>query len=281
MKIAYCSDLHLEFGKRNFELPDADLLLLAGDILMGDAVNETNTSFISESAQNQIDFLFDVNHKYKKVIFIPGNHEYYHTIYDNVPGIINGFLKKEGLSNIEFTQRGVFNFDDVQIIAATLWTDLRKMNPMVVEVCRNYMNDYRVINKIYTTESQDAATRPLRPSDTYDFHIADREFIKNILESSEYKKKVVVTHHAPSEYSLDPDYAHVGSDGAEYAYACTDMEYMLFDCGVHTWVHGHTHFPVDYTCGDEPSACRVVSNPRGYHGAEHIASSFDIMTFDV
>lgn len=70
-KIAYCSDLHLEFGRLNIELPDADILLLAGDIYVNYLFNK------HDSTDDVIDFFTEISKKYKNIIYVPGNHEYY------------------------------------------------------------------------------------------------------------------------------------------------------------------------------------------------------------
>jgi len=43
------------------------------------------------------------------------------------------------------------------------------------------------------------------------------------------------------------------------------------------WTHGHTHHEFDYMIGE----CRVVCNPRGYHGYEPQADSWTLKTFEV
>jgi Icc-related predicted phosphoesterase len=66
---------------------------------------------------------------------------------------------------------------------------------------------------------------------------------------------VVVTHHAPSQRSLNPLY----SDPMAAAYA-THLDALVEESGVPLWIHGHTHHCVDYRLG----RTRVVANQRGY-----------------
>jgi hypothetical protein len=40
----------------------------------------------------------------------------------------------------------------------------------------------------------------------------------------------------------------------------SDLDSLVADSGATLWVHGHTHYPVDYAIG----RTRVFSNPRGY-----------------
>jgi predicted phosphohydrolase len=71
MRIQYCSDLHLEFTenrefiKNNPIKPNADILLLVGDI-------------IPFSIISNYDWFFDyVSDNFKYTYWIAGNHEYY------------------------------------------------------------------------------------------------------------------------------------------------------------------------------------------------------------
>lgn len=61
MKIQVISDIHLEFGIREFDFPKADLLILAGDVSIGMA----GFTWISERVKNI------------PVLYVLGNHEYY------------------------------------------------------------------------------------------------------------------------------------------------------------------------------------------------------------
>jgi hypothetical protein len=67
---------------------------------------------------------------------------------------------------------------------------------------------------------------------------------------------VVVTHHAPSPRSIRPRFR---DDPVSAAYA-SDLEWMLDGARAALWVHGHTHFCVDYTV----NGTRVYANQRGY-----------------
>jgi Icc-related predicted phosphoesterase len=64
------------------------------------------------------------------------------------------------------------------------------------------------------------------------------------------------THHAPSARSLSPRYAQ---DPVSAAYA-SNLDDLVEAYAPALWIHGHTHYSVDYTIG----STRVVSNQRGY-----------------
>ena len=72
-------------------------------------------------------------------------------------------------------------------------------------------------------------------------------------------KRVVITHHLPSEGSVHPQYANSELNPAFTSRL--DETVALADL----WVHGHTHESCDYVVnGKNGNAARVVCNPRGY-----------------
>jgi len=69
-------------------------------------------------------------------------------------------------------------------------------------------------------------------------------------------RTIVVTHHAPSSRSIPPQ--NVG-DTLSAAFA-SDLDLMIQASRVPLWIHGHTHYNVDYQIG----MTRIYSNQRGY-----------------
>ena len=68
-------------------------------------------------------FMKYVNSKWKKVIYILGNHETYHkkyTIYEIIK-LYRAFFKK--LKNIVFLENETYELEDYLIVGSTMWTD--------------------------------------------------------------------------------------------------------------------------------------------------------------
>lgn len=261
MKIAHCSDLHLDIGPQALfcgNFPDADVLILAGDIAELHFLAPRNEQ--TYMGANVRSFLIDACAKYKNVIWVPGNHEYYGGIIQDSEKNVGAFKKELGLYNLFFLEKNKITIDTVDFVCATLWTDINKANPVCIGLS-SQMNDYAQIQiRNFDVLSQ------LWPADTLSIHQSHRRFIS--LNSD--KKSVVVTHHAPS--LLSSEY----KQGLTAFYCCTDMDDIILDNCPQLWIHGHTHEPVDYYI----DKTRIVSNPRGYVGS-NIEKYFNIKVIEI
>lgn len=267
MKIGVASDLHLEFGGRDFELPEADVLVLAGDILL---INDIRDAWdFTVKGINARNFLREVSVAYKNVIYIPGNHENYSGNLDTSAQKVTDYLASEGITNIAFGEKGSIRIDDVTFIYATLWTDLNRSNPMVM--ASGSLADYDEIMVMADTKS---GGRYFRPHDSVRIHTTHRNFITDKLRDGD-EKVVVVTHHAPNLMSSEEDKPTI----TDYYYCCTDMDSIILDNPkIKYWIHGHLHTRKTYNIGETT----VVSNCRGYVGHEHDAvKSFKIKILEI
>ncbi len=243
MKIRLVSDLHLEFDDPDalFTIPRASddaetVLVLAGDILVGRYLN------------NYSSFLIDVSTRFKKVIWVAGNHEYYGGDFDVTDATIMQFIKSHNLP-IEFGNNFTVKVDNVAFFCGTLWTDMDRGNPMTMETVKYGMNDFCGAIKV--------GDRLFCPDDALREHYDTKKYIFRQLARGNFDKSVVVTHHGPSYQSVGSEF--VGSDlNAGYV---SGLAYDMMDgSSPSLWVHGHVHHSTDYSIG----RTRVVTNPRGY-----------------
>ena len=127
MKVAVCSDLHLEFGDLDLHNDQgADVLILGGDILIaadmkGFARDDnglviTATLTVRGRAQRYLDFVTRCSERFKHVIFIMGNHEHYHGDFAESSKIIRGVF--EPLSNVYFLDKEWKIIDGVLFMVA-------------------------------------------------------------------------------------------------------------------------------------------------------------------
>jgi predicted phosphodiesterase len=282
MKIALASDLHLEFGDiilKNEE--NADVLILSGDIMvaqdlhdhpemdygMYSKINLADLGRRQQTAQRFRDFLKRCSFQFPHVIYIAGNHEFYH-------GKFHGSLKDlrdtcAKFPNVYFMENDCRKIDDVTFVGCTLWTDMNKFDPLTLHAVADMMNDYRVIR-----EDSKGYTK-LRPAHTAARHRRSVEYIRTVIEGKFDEKFVVVGHMSPSKMSIHPkykdDYIMNG------AYASDLSEFILDHPQIKLWTHGHTHHSFDYMIG----TCRIVCNPRGYIGYEEQATNFQLQYLEV
>lgn len=230
MRIHVLSDLHLEHDP-DWRPPrtDADLIVLAGDILPG---LRGMAKFCSQG---------------KPVIYVPGNHEYYGENLGGLAAAMRLYSKAVGvimLDNEETVVKGV------RFLGSTLWTDFGLFGADNVQLAQDaadhHMNDYICI--------QAGAHGWLTPRKTAELHRQSVAWLRERLMAPFAGATVVVTHHAPHPRSINP--AHEGKLlAAAFASDLTSLMGMAS-----LWIHGHVHHCLDY----EIEGTRVVANPKGY-----------------
>jgi len=249
--IRVASDLHLEqlLGQREEflaetfippDLRDAEsVLVLAGDI--------------SSKPEQLIKFLGFVKPRFQKIIYVPGNHEYYGhemvTWNENLQAALGNYFPNEEGSVIECPGSGVemIELDGVRFIYGTLWADGGKTLKEQAEVGRCLRDFYvmKIGDKKFTVPMM------------RDLHIAQKQRIKDLLEVPFDGKTVVVTHHMPSLRLCHPRFGNEINGG--FASNCEDI--LAYDHAPAVWIHGHTHDTIDMKLFNS----RIVCNPSGYH----------------
>jgi predicted phosphodiesterase len=278
LRLQLLSDLHIEFlrspkapdwlrGKPLVKPhPDADLLVLAGDIDVGIAAVETFGDWPVP------------------VLYVPGNHEAYghdlptvrRALRERCAGTSIVLLDGEVVTGTQLLQRsGRGPVPDsashsagqssgrsgrhlaphpalarVRFIGTTLWAGYRYPGSEAdqaeqMAAADRQMVDVRTIRidgEPYTAERSLAE------------HRRERGWLTQALAEPFDGTTVVITHHAPSTRSVHPRFAGSPINGA----FATDLPELLGQAQL--WLHGHTHDSFDYV----EQRCRVVANPRGY-----------------
>jgi len=231
MKIHAISDIHLEFEAYSPQKLDVDVILLAGDIDVGvGGVEWAQVAFRSTP-----------------VIYVPGNHEYYGSVFQE--NLADLKLQAKG-SNVHVLDNDLITINEVQFLGCTLWTDFNLHNEpqSAKNLATRYINDYDAIK--YGLNH-----RKLRTHDTFTRHRKSIQWLTSNLSKTS-RQLIVITHHAPSAKSL-PN--HFVNEEFEAAYA-SSLDDLVAKSNASLWVHGHIHASSDYRIGHT----RVVCNPRGY-----------------
>lgn len=215
MKIQYCSDLHLEFDHndkflRNKPLTiNGDILILAGDII------PLNDKFLSNP------FFRFVSDNYKKVFWIPGNHEFYHNDITEYSHSYNIKIS----ANIDIVNNLEITYENIRFVFSTLWSKISYSNEKMIETS---VSDFECISK---------KDKKFKAADFNKLHIESLNFIKQSLEKKN-SKTVVVTHHLPSSFCNSA--LHNNSPINEAF--CVDLSEYIDGCNANFWIYGHSHF---------------------------------------
>ena len=249
MKIDFISDLHLEMNNNpSLSIEEGgDILLLLGDITClryfephrTDADARKNIERFSNLLQGPFGH-------YKKILYIPGNHEYYG---HDILGAKNSLIENID-DRIVFHDRITYNQDGVLIIMATLWTNFDNRDTIAMHAASHGMNDYRIIGH---------GEAPLTPEHTATIHDSHIGYIKSVYENRKENEQVIVaTHHAPSFKSHNA--VRFGNDDILMHAYCSDYNNLIGYSNISYWLHGHTHSNVEYEIGET----KVASAMYGY-----------------
>lgn len=248
IKMRVLSDLHLDFDYEAISKLDTDsesVLIVAGDLC---EVETSNDVFVR--------FFDDVSPRFKAIIYVLGNHEYYGSSLDDTLSIARHITSS--YNNVFLLDRNSIIIEDTVFIGATLWSKVREEQRWTIQ---NGLNDYRLISSINTSTIYDICNSKTRITidDTNAMHEADLLYIQQEVARHRLDKNiVVVTHHLPSYASVSEMYKN---SELTPAYATELLEQNYWVCDIDYWIHGHTHTACDYEtdCG-----IRVLCNPKGY-----------------
>lgn len=264
MKLQLLSDLHLE-AHPHFSpepAPDADVLVLAGDI----------GSYQAGSLIVDEDFglaRFSPLPQYAgwptPVVFVPGNHEYDAQDFDAAHERLRRTCDRLGLIWLE---RESLVLQGVRLLGTTLWSDFDALaeHHGITDLPQRLKRRDKAFRAANFYLSKTGGTRhgePFLAAQLREQGLACQAWLREALARPFAGPTVVVTHFAPSLRSADPRYGlSPGTAGF-----CNAMDDLLPH--VRLWLHGHLHAPSDYlaqgTHADgSPWSCRVVANPLGY-----------------
>ena len=227
MKLQIMSDLHLETHTdggaefiRSLDPTGVDVLVLAGDITMARHYEDLENAFKP------------LARKYRHILYVPGNHEYYRSSPTQVARNLAKLAKD--VPQVVIPENGAVVIGGQKFVGGTMWF---RQDP-TGQANRRFMSDFSQIQDFEPW--------------VYDQNIAFERALAVQAEAGD----VVVTHHLPAAQSVPPRF--VGS--ALNAFFVSDMTPYLRELQPKLWIHGHTHDRCDYVIDQT----RVVANPLGY-----------------
>ena len=226
------SDIHIESNERrviDIIKPVAEYLILAGDI--GQPVDENYHAFFEYVTSN-----------WKKVIYVPGNHEYYDIIGIMTIKRTNKMMEdmSQKYNNLYYLNNDMIKIDDIIIIGSVLWSSPEY---------KDKLSDFKM--NIFDDEGCITLER---------YRNLNKDCIKYLEETfkgiDDNQKVIVVTHFLPlmkreisnSKFENDPEID---------SYLGNKLYHLINKANV--WVSGHTHekFEMDY------KGTKWLCNPYG------------------
>ncbi len=261
MKLQLLSDLHLEVDPSFIPqpAPDADLLILAGDI---GALPDAPLSRHGQPDWCLTRFSPKLGNWPVPVVYLPGNHEFDGQDFDACYAALRAHA--EGLGMI-WLEKETLEMGGVRLIGTTLWTDFdalchwpQRMPESAPGAMTHRLNARQrashaanfYLNKVGTTRH----SQPFDATAVRDEALVCQAWLAAQLQQPFDGKTVVITHFAPSLKSHDPRYGITpGTAGF-----CNSLDELVPLADV--WLHGHLHCPSHYHIGK----CQVRTNPLGY-----------------
>ena len=237
MRICSVSDVHTEFHRDKgtafiddlvyqCRKNDIDVLVVAGDFTVAKLLT-SRLNYLATSAYG-ID-----------VVYTPGNHEYYHSTYEEVGLSLDVLSDAHANLHILCESTPMHVVQGRRFLGGTMWfPDIPQ-----VHMHKGVLNDFRLIKDFERW--------------VYKENARTTSFIK----TNAREEDIVVTHHAPSYQSIGDK--HRGAP-TNIFYVNYNAESVIESNKPTLWFHGHTHQAQDYELYDT----RVICNPHGYHGLE-------------
>lgn len=262
MKFRLMSDLHLEFEDNILDYNPVPLqedmetvLILAGDIAVGiDAL-----PFIDAMAK-----------RFYHVIYVLGNHEYYH---NEVNKLRKKWANADLPENVTFLDDAVTVIDGVRIVGGTLWTDFDGEDWFAMNRAKDGMNDFYCVKIKEGTKETGYRKRRWLPMDAVRAHKETLFTITETVRVPHDGPTIVVTHHLPHPLCVDKEFANHPLNPAYM----TNLDMHIEEYDIDVWCHGHTHHSIDA----EVHGTRILCNPRGYTPHDINPGYIEDFTFEV
>lgn len=246
MNIQVISDIHSEFHRdggyewaRGMDSEGVDVLVIAGYL-----------GLVHESTKLEL-VLALLREKYPEVVYVMGNHEYYHsdiaTVGEFRERVGNRYENLHILDN-DYVEIGI---EGRRFLGSTLWFREGSGGKEILDqfniISRKHrLNDFNEIGGGFLEWVGKRNEESI-------------EFFRNNIREGD----VVLTHHVPSNQLISPKW--LGSELNRY-FVC-DMEDVIEDNKPGLWVYGHTHDSNSMKIGQT----EVVCNPMGYiHIGENV-----------
>ena len=217
MKIKYISDLHIDYMP-DFTLPfsegeDEQILVIAGDVVDG-------------MMANVLPFITDCISRFKEVILVPGNHDYYHFNLHDVDNYWS--LQEQRFKNFHYLENKSIEIDGVRFIGCCLWSGLNG-DEFHARYAARYVGDFEHIK---------IKDKPFTQGEMIQLHNKSVAFIHQELKKVNMPN-VVITHFVPLMALRSHNRP---SEGISH-YFYNDLKDLIdiHSSSIKHWIYGHSH----------------------------------------
>ncbi|KAK1996225.1 calcineurin-like phosphoesterase [Colletotrichum falcatum] len=259
MALQIVSDLHLEAPKAYdmFDIvPRAPCLALLGDI-----------GNVAAHKTDILAFLIRQLKSFRTVLFVPGNHEAYHSSWPETLKILRNFEQEaredDSVGDFILLDRKAYRMPDsnVVVLGCSLFSSIP---PQSADSVSMGLNDFFQINDWEVGAHNEAHTRDLAWLNAQVTEL-DRSNVDIIIFS----------HWSPSTDGRAIDPRHAQSPITSGFATDLSGEVCFNSSNVKIWAFGHTHYNCDFIVEREGRSgpLRLVTNQRGYYFAQ--ATGYD------
>lgn len=263
MSIQIVSDLHLEIHDDYADYtikPGAPVLALLGDIGLVARHRDALANFLARHLR-----------VFEAILFVPGNHEAYHSTWPRTRQILQQFedevmARREAgdtkLGDLVIMDRQAYRLpgpahQKVVVLGCSLFS---YVPPFAEHSVRSGMNDFRLTSGWDVAEHNEA-------------HDRDRRWLNEAVTSMEVNgdpalQIVILSHWSPTPdpQARDPRHGDARRDALASAFATDVTNDPCFRSPkVRAWAFGHTHYNCDFVVArEEAMPIRLLANQRGY-----------------
>lgn len=240
MKISIVSDIHTEcffdegvFKKLEERSKEIDALIVAGDL--------SNGKHLGPSLKRLVD-------NFENVVYVTGNHEYWHTTIEKLEETICNFASKH--TNLHYLNNSSATIKGQRFLGTTLWfpdTLKARLNKT------GYTEDFFGRKKYTWSDFEN-----IKGFDNWIWGKFEEQ--SNFIKDNVKKEDIVVTHYLPFPESIHQKYLN-DSCNCFFLSDLTDKLRKIKSLPK-LFIHGHTHESFDYMIEDS----RIICNPVGYIG---------------
>lgn len=182
-----------------------------------------------------------------------GNHDFYG--YYDLATVPDGYCKQIR-HNVHAYYNSVVHLDDTDVVVSTLWSHIEPYDAYLTE---HRVSDFYRIRYNGHRLSADTFNQE---------HKRCFRFVKQAVEESSARTKIVLTHHVPTQLCTAEEFRDSNINGA----FTVELGDYIADSDIDYWIYGHSHRNIDAQIGKT----KITSNQLGYisHG-EYLTNGFD------